>query len=351
MRVLKTEAGQMHHRIAVRDVVGVAVGIKQQVRRVHHPDPVAAGQRRVGQAEFVGENLVRVVSAIAVGVIVHGDTAAAGRVMRRRPGLAVVLGSVILVATNLPQPGRVRVLHIMRNPQPPARIETDMRRLRHQRLVQHGLDGQAVGQLESRKALAWAEPLAVHQRLRLEKHATGLVKLVVGGTGRLGLERLAKRRQLCAWSIFPLAAEQALEKVALYRRAVAPELAEACGVENLDGEFVPLALAQAAGRHLVALGLSVAWLGPRRKAARATEAFAVEERLVRGVARVNCQRDRLDPKIASAERRPIVRHLHPASVPAGADWPRAAGLPRHGDRLPFQRPSARPSGKEAKQQN
>ena len=341
----------MHHRVAVRDVVGVVVGIKQQMRRVHHPDSVAAGQRRIGQAEFASENLVRVVRAIAVGVLVHSDAAAAGRMMRRWPWLAVVLGSVILVATDLPQPGRVRVLHVMRNPQPPTRIETDMRRLLHQRLVQHGLDGQAVSQLESRKALAWAEPLAVHQCLRLEKHATGLVKLVVGGKGRLGLEWLAKWRQLCTWSIFPLAAEQALEKVSLYRWAVASELAEACWVKNLDGEFVPLALGQAAGRHLVALGLSVAWPGLRRKAARATEAFAVEERLVRDMARVNCQRDRLDPKIASAERRPIVWHLHPASVPASAGWPHAAGLRRHSDGLPFQRPSARPRSKEGKQEN
>ena len=265
MSVLEAEAGQMHHRVAVRDVVGIAVGIKQQVRRVHHPDPVAAGQRRVGQAEFVGENLVRVVSAIAVGVLVHGDAAAAGRVMRRRLGLAVVLGSVIFVAADLSQPGRVRVLHVMRNPQPPARIETEMRRLRHQRLVQHGLDGQAVVQLESRKTLARAEPLTVHQRLRLEKHAAGLMKLVVGGAGRLGSERLARRRRFRAGSVFPLAAEQAFEKVALNRRAIVPELAEAVAVENLDGEFVPLALGQAAGRHLVALGFAIARLGIRRE--------------------------------------------------------------------------------------
>ena len=149
VRVLKTKPGQVHHRVAIRDVVGIAVGIKQQMRGVHHPDPVAAGQCRIGQAEFIGEHLVRVVTAVAIRVFVDGNTAAARRVVGRRLGLAVILGPIILVAADLPQPGRIRVLHIMRNPQPTTRIETKMCRLRHQRLVQNRLNGQAVGQFKS----------------------------------------------------------------------------------------------------------------------------------------------------------------------------------------------------------
>ena len=77
--------------------------------------------------------------------------------------------------------------------------------------------------------------------------------------------------------------------------------------------------------------------------------MAIDERLVRGVAGIDCQRDRLDPKIAAAERRPVVRHLHPAAVPPGAGRPLGLGIPRHGDLLPILRPSAWPSGEKTQQ--
>ena len=70
-------------------------------------------QGGVGEAEFVDEHLVGVVGAIAIGVLVDGDAAAAGCVVRGRLGLSVVFGAVILVATNLAQPGRVGVLDVV----------------------------------------------------------------------------------------------------------------------------------------------------------------------------------------------------------------------------------------------
>ena len=113
VRVLKTKPGEVHFGVAVRDVIAVFVRVKQQVRRVHHPCTVVSRQGGVGEAEFVDEHLVGVVGAIAIGVLVDGDAAAAGCVVRGRLGLSVVFGAVIFVATNLAQPGRVGILDVV----------------------------------------------------------------------------------------------------------------------------------------------------------------------------------------------------------------------------------------------
>ena len=73
-------------------------------------------QGGIGEAEFVDEHLVVVVGAIAIVVLVDSDAAAAGYVVRGRLGLAVLFGAVILVATDLAQPGRVGVLDVVRYP-------------------------------------------------------------------------------------------------------------------------------------------------------------------------------------------------------------------------------------------
>ncbi len=336
----------MHYRVAVRDVITVAIGIKEQVRRVHDPDSTVPGQGGVGEARLVGENLVRVVGAIAIGVHVHGDAAAAGRVVRRRLRLAVVLGAVIFVSADLPQSGRIRVLHIMRNPQPSTDIKAQMCWLGDQWLVQHRLDSQAVLQVETRKTLPRAEPIASNQRLCLEQHTTGLMKLVVGRPGRLGFKHLAGRR-LVAGPVFPLAAEQAFEEIALNRWPVAPEPTSAVAVENLDRQLVPLSLDQAAGRHFVAFGQTIALLCIGGEAACAPKTFAIDECLMRGVARVDCQCDRFDPKIAPAKRRPVVRHHHPAAIPADTVGTGCPVRQRYSRRLPLPRPSAWPTGEES----
>ena len=158
-----------------------------------------------------------------------------------------------------------------------------MRRLRDQRLVQHGFDDESLGQFKFLQALGWAEPFPVDEFLCLEQHAAGLVKLVVGCAAWFGRERLAKCRG-GAGTVFPFAGEKALEEVALNRRAATAESSLAVWVENLDRQLVPFALGQAAGWHLVALGQAVARCGIGREGAGATEAFAVEVRLVGRVA-------------------------------------------------------------------
>ena len=102
--------------VGVRDVITVFVRVKQQVRCVHHPCTVVSRQGGIGEAEFVDEHLVVVVGAIAIVVLVDSDAAAAGYVVRGRLGLAVLFGAVILVATDLAQPGRVGVLDVVRYP-------------------------------------------------------------------------------------------------------------------------------------------------------------------------------------------------------------------------------------------
>ena len=250
---------------------------------MHHPRAVVPRQGGVGEAEFVDEHLVDVVVTIAVGVLMNGDAAAAGRVVRGWVGLAVVLGSVIFVAANLPQAGRVRVLDVVRDPQPAALVKAQVCRLRDEWLVQHGLNDEPVGQFKFLQALGRAEPFPVYEFLCFKQHAAGLVKLVVGCAVWLGRERLAKLR-LGTGSVLPFASKKALEKVALNRWAVAAEPVIAVPIEYLDRQLVPFALGQAAGWHLVALGQAVARLGFRQKATGATEPFAVEERLVRRVA-------------------------------------------------------------------
>ena len=283
VRVLKTKPGEVHFRVAVRDVIAVFVRVKQQVRCVHHPCTVVSRQGGVGEAEFVDEHFVGVVGAIAIGVLVDGDAAAAGCVVRGRLGLAVVFGAVILVATDLAQAGRVGVLDVVRYPEPSACIKAQVRRLRDERLVQHGFDDESLSQFKFLQALGWAEPFPVDEFLCLEQHAAGFMKLVVRCAAWLGRERLAKCR-LGVPPVLPLARKKALEEVALNRWATAAEAACAVPIENLDRQLVPFALGQAAGWHLVALGQAVARCSIRREGAGATEAFAVEVRLVGRVA-------------------------------------------------------------------
>ena len=118
---------------------------------------------------FVDEHLVGVVGAIAIGVLVDGDAAAAGCVVWGG-GLAVVFGAVILVVTNLAQPGRIGT---GRSAIPRAvRVhQAQVRRLRNQRLCST-VNDESLGQFNFFR-LGWAEPFPVDEFLP-QQHAAGL---------------------------------------------------------------------------------------------------------------------------------------------------------------------------------
>ncbi len=100
----------MHHGIAVGNVISVCIGVKEQVGRVHDPDPAAAAHDRVRHVEPVDEDLVLVELAVAVGVFVNGDEIGAAVMLRRSGRDFVVVGAVVLVSAQHREARRIRVL-------------------------------------------------------------------------------------------------------------------------------------------------------------------------------------------------------------------------------------------------
>ena len=134
VRVLQPEPGQVHNRVAVRNVVPVFVRIKKKVRRIQHPDPAAAVSQRGRNVQPVDEGLVPVKHAIAVGVLVDGDLVASANVVGWRRRHLVVDRTPIIVAAGHPETGRVRVLLILHDPHAAPLVEVQKNRLFDQRL-------------------------------------------------------------------------------------------------------------------------------------------------------------------------------------------------------------------------
>ena len=99
VRVFETEAGEMHFGIAVGDVIVVPVRIKEQVRRVHHPDAAATAANRRADIQAFEKSFVLVENAVAVGVLVDRDLVRANEMMRRWRRHLVVDGAPEIVAT------------------------------------------------------------------------------------------------------------------------------------------------------------------------------------------------------------------------------------------------------------
>ena len=144
MRVFETEAFEMHHRISVRHVVVILVGIEQQVRRIQYPDSAAPFHARRRDVQPIDERLVLVEHAVAIGVFVDGDLVTSLHATRRRFGNLVIDRAPEVVAAHGRQAGRRRVLQILHDPHPAAFIEVQEDRLAHDRLGEHLLDFQIV---------------------------------------------------------------------------------------------------------------------------------------------------------------------------------------------------------------
>ena len=140
MRVLEPEPREQDLGVAVGPIVVVAIGVEQQVGRLadeHAPMP--DGQRR-GQVQALGEDLDRIGAAVAIGVLQDLDPVRAPHSPRRRLGHLVVLGPEILVNRHRLEPGRVGVLQILDDPEPPPLVEAGRHRLTHHRLGREDLD-------------------------------------------------------------------------------------------------------------------------------------------------------------------------------------------------------------------
>ena len=253
MRVLEPEAREAHLGRSVRHVVAVAVGVEEQIGRVHHPHAAAADDHGVGHVEPVEEYLVPVVHAVAVGVLVDRDDVGAAVVAGRGRRHLVVVGAIIFVAAEHLQAGGVGVLTILGDPEAAASVEAEVGRLRHQRLAQQevgrevgggphlggGFHGRELGSVDllgaSEHAAGFLEPIERRRRRSLRERATGCVTLARAGLPRSG--------------------QHGFQEVIHDERRVAQEAARP-GARRLvdpDGDLVPSTLHQGADRDLVAV--------------------------------------------------------------------------------------------------
>ena len=137
VRVLQAEALQMNFGIAVRDVVMILVGIEEQIRWVHHPDAVAVESTARGDVQSIDERLVFVEHSVSVGVFVDRDLVETRLTLRRRRWDFVVDGSPEDVLADHLQPGRVRILQILHDPQPASLVPSHVQRLLDVRFGEH----------------------------------------------------------------------------------------------------------------------------------------------------------------------------------------------------------------------
>ena len=335
MCVLQTEAREMHRGRSIRHVIAIAIGIEEQIRRVHDPDTIATGQDGIGHVQSINEHLVLVERAIAIRVFVNGNHITAAIMIRRRRRNLVVVGAVILVAAEHLHAGGIRILTILRDPEPAARVIAQVRRLRDERFMQQLLDDEIIGGFELRRGFCRRKLRAVDELCRFAEHAVALVILVERSARRLLFERdpLGPRR-IVACAPFPVAFEHALVEVIHDERRFAEEATGTGHVVNTDGDFVPLALAQETGRNLVAMIARSSAAELRGEGSASTDARAVNEYLVSIGETADVQRDGFGEQVPLVRREEAVMRLEPRTIPGEAvvvacgGW--AVGLPRAG---------------------
>ncbi len=109
VRILQSEPREVHHRVAIGNVIPVGIGIEQQIRRVEYPDPPATGDKGCRNIESRDDILVGVVRSVGVGVLEDGDLVRSRYMMRGRRG----------------EPCRTPPADTGRNESPSARRERD----------------------------------------------------------------------------------------------------------------------------------------------------------------------------------------------------------------------------------
>src|SRR5262245_31097869 len=123
-----------------------------------------AAHHGVGHVEAIDENFVPVEYAIAVRVLVNRNDVRAASVVRWWRRDLVVVRAIILVAAQHDQPGRIRILPVLRNPKPPAFVEAEVRRLRDQWLAQKQLRYEIRAGPDFRCGFGWQQARPMHLR-------------------------------------------------------------------------------------------------------------------------------------------------------------------------------------------
>ena len=141
----RPKPGEQDLGVAVGPVVAVPVGIEEQVRGLADEDAAVADRQRRGQVQPVDEDRRLVGPAVAVGVLEDLDPVGPARPARRRLGDAVVLGPEVLVDRHRLEPGRVGILQVLEDPEPPALVEAGRDRLADHRLGGEDLDVEPLG--------------------------------------------------------------------------------------------------------------------------------------------------------------------------------------------------------------
>ena len=254
----------MNHRRAVGDIVKISIRIEQQVRWIHDPHAPAPAQRGVGHVESVLKHLVPIEFPVAVGVLVNRDQVRPAVMIWRWWRHAIVDGAIVGIAAHHLDPGRIRILPVLRDPGATALVEAEMRALRDERFGENQINREIVGGLQFRERLRGPEFRTRDELLGARQNPTRAAELRERRAGRLLRERTA-RRVAIAREKFPRALEHTLEIVGHDRRCLAKETAWAGAVVDADGDLVPLILLERADRDLVRVAIGAAALEGRRE--------------------------------------------------------------------------------------
>ena len=135
VRVLQSEAREMHLGITVGDVVVVFVGIKKQVGRVEDPRAAVAGQHARREVKAGEKRFVVREGSVAIFVLQDRDHIGTAHAARRWRWHAVKFRADVLIVACDGEAGRKRILEILHDPHPPTRVELEVDRLTDERLA------------------------------------------------------------------------------------------------------------------------------------------------------------------------------------------------------------------------
>ena len=127
--VFHAEARQEHLGIAVGPIVAVAVRIEEQVGDLDDEHAAIAECQAAGQVEPGDKIMGTIGAAVAVGVLEDRDAVRPLGPARRRIGNAVVDRPRIAIDGNPLQPGGIRILHVLNDPEPAPVVKLDGDRL------------------------------------------------------------------------------------------------------------------------------------------------------------------------------------------------------------------------------
>lgn len=249
--VFESEASESHLGRTIRNVVAVPIRIKEQVGRVHHPDSAVALDRGGGEIQAVDEDRVAVVSSVRPAGFMDREDVGAAVVVWRWGRDLVVVGAIVLVATQHPDAGRVGVLAGLRHPKPTTVVEGEVEGLGDGGFVEDEFGA------ETLEALLAGGRLGGRQRgaRDLFGAAEDPLGFAEGGEGcsRWWGRKCGTGLIVPSGEVFPRAFEDTLDEVIHDERRGPQERGRALWQVDPDGDLVPLTLPEGADRDLVSV--------------------------------------------------------------------------------------------------